>query len=158
MRKVDGVQLLNEYGVNYFKGASTFGALSEQAIERLLEKGRVYELSDGETLFEYGSRGDSFFVVLKGAVSFFKQQDDCWINLHDYKFGQQIGFVTMVALLERNGKAVATEDGYVLEIVNDLFYQLHCDMPLDFGLLVMNLAREMARIIVDMGNDLVEQD
>ncbi|MBY4677122.1 cyclic nucleotide-binding domain-containing protein [Marinobacterium arenosum] len=158
MREVDGGKLLNEFGIDYFKGGSTFGALSEQAIIRLLEKGRIYELRNEEALFDIGSRGDSFFVVLKGTLSFCKQRAEHWVSLHDYSFGEQIGFVTMIALLSRNGKAVATSDSYVLEISNELFYSLHCEMPLDFGLLLMNLSREMARIIVDMGNDLVDTD
>ena len=62
----------------------------------------------------------------------------------------------MIALQDRPGKAIATSDGYVIEISSDLFYNLHCDNPQDFGLLLMNLSRDMARVIVDLGNAMVE--
>ena len=63
----------------------------------------------------------------------------------------------MIALQDRTGKAIAESDFYVVEISSDLFYTLHCDMPQDFGLLLMNLSREMARIIVTFGNTQVEK-
>ncbi|MBY4676675.1 Crp/Fnr family transcriptional regulator [Marinobacterium arenosum] len=156
MQQVDSGLLLGELGIDYFKGASTLGALSDQAIEALLAKGRVYALSEGETLFEAGSRGDAFFVLLKGSVSYYHQLDDRCEHIRDFQFGEQIGFVSMVALQPRPGKAIATCDSYALEVSNELFYALHCDMPLDFGLLLMNLSREMARSIVTLNTTLAD--
>jgi hypothetical protein len=42
---------------------------------------------------------------------------------------------------------VAVEDCLVLDVGSDQFYQLHVDFPAEFGLLMINLARELSREI-----------
>ena len=62
----------------------------------------------------------------------------------------------MIALQDHPGKAIAASDSYIIELSSDLFYNLHCDNPQDFGLLRMNLSRDMARVVVDLSNALIE--
>jgi hypothetical protein len=51
---------------------------------------------------------------------------------------------------------VVKEDGIVLEISSALFSKLHDRFPYDFGVLMFNLARDMARVIRKLGDVLVE--
>jgi len=62
----------------------------------------------------------------------------------------------MIALHDRVGRAVAREDSVLLEISSDVFGELHRAYPLDFGLLTLNLARDMARVIRKLSDALVE--
>ena len=48
---------------------SVFGALPETAIHWLLERGTIHRLAAGETLFDKGQPGDSFHVIIEGAVA-----------------------------------------------------------------------------------------
>jgi hypothetical protein len=43
-----------------------------------------------------------------------------------------------------------------LQVSSILYAELHQEFALDFGLLTLNLAREMARVIDKMGEALVE--
>ena len=63
----------------------------------------------------------------------------------------------MIALHDRVGRAVAAEECCIVEISSPLFHELHDKFPSDFGLLVLNLAREMARNIREVSNILAEQ-
>jgi len=54
------------------------------------------------------------------------------------------------------GTAFANSDSWVLEVSSDLFYALHCEMPLDFGVLMMNLSRELARRFITTSAMLVK--
>lgn len=67
-----------------------------------------------------------------------------------------MGFVSTIALHDRVGKGVAKGDTRVLEIDCALFYRLHEEQPTDFGLLMMNLARELARTVRRVDNIIVE--
>lgn len=157
MQQIDGDALLNQLGIDELKRASIFGALSDAAIGTLINQGCVYTLNKGEKLFEAGTRGDSFFVVLKGTIGYHQAFDGHSEYIRDFRFGEEIGFVSMVALIPRPGTAVAVSEACVLEISNDQFYTLHCDLPTDFGLLMMNLSRGMARRIVILLEMLAEE-
>lgn len=160
MREISEKELLSEHRFETFKQASTFGALSNDTIAWLLHEGCIHTLNEGENLFEHGDRGDSFFVILDGSLAYYKYHDGRYAYIRDYEKGQQIGFVSTIALHDRVGKAVAKQTTVALEISCSVFYGLHKQAPTDFGLLMLNLAREMARtirkvdnIIVDMRDD-----
>jgi len=53
----------------------------------------------------------------------------------------------MIGLLSHNGTDVAVEDSLILDISSEQFYKLHVEFPADFGLLMINLSRELAREI-----------
>ena len=52
-------------------------------------------------------------------------------------------------------RCVMVEDSLLLDISNDQFFKLHVDFPRDFGLLMINLARELAREIEMLENVIV---
>lgn len=158
MKTVSGSSLVDRFGIDYLQGASVFGALSQQAIEFLLERGRVFALKKGDVVYEPGDKGDRFYVVLQGALSFYQFHLGEFAYIRDHQFGEEMGFVAMIALHDRVGRAVAAQDGYVLEISSTLFRALRDEMPKDFGLFLLNLSRQMARTIRDVNNIIVEKE
>jgi hypothetical protein len=158
MKTVSGRSLINRFGMSYFQGASVFGALSPVAIEFLLERGRVLQTKEGVVIFRPGDKGDRFYVVLQGALSFYQFYLGEFAYIRDHRFGEEMGFVAMVALHDRVGKAVVAEDGYVLEISCGLFYELQRELPVEFGVFLLNLSRNMARTIREVSNMIVENE
>ena len=142
----------------YFQEASVFGAVSPTAIEFLLDRGRALHLAKGEVVYEPGDKGDKFYVILQGSLSFYQFYQNEFAYIRDHLFGEEMGFVAMIALHDRIGKAVAAEDCYLLEISCGLFHELHERFPTDFGLFLLNLSREMARTIRDVSNLVVENE
>lgn len=156
MQRISAHTALDELGPEGLQGSSIFGALSSNAIRFLLEQGKVYRVQKKDLIFDCGDRGDSFFVVCKGSVDFFKQHLGEYTYTRTSQFGEEVGFVAMIALHDHVGKAVAREDGMVLEISSNLFSELHDKFPFDFGLMILNLSRDMARVIRKLSNILVE--
>lgn len=157
MKILDGPSLLAESGPNHYKAGSIFGALGDGAILAMFSRGRVMELADGEELFHAGDPGDSFFVVLQGQFNYFRACDtEEEVLLRSADFGEQLGYVSMIGLFERVGVGRAKGRTVVLEINADVFYQLHEDFPFDFGILMLNLSRDMARTIRILTFNLVE--
>ena len=70
-------------------------------------------------------------------------------------FGEQIGYVSMIGLFQRLGDGRAHGPTVLLEVSSDLFHQLHEEFAFDFGILMLNLSREMARAIRVLIGDLV---
>lgn len=152
MKSVTEAEVFNKYPTAYFKNASTFGALTEETISWLFTQGRIIQLDTHETLFETDEHGDNFFVILKGSFAYYKCHQGQYAFIRDYKMGEQVGFMSMIALHNRVGTAIANEESLVLEISNNLFQDLYTHAPADFGLLMMNLSREMARTLRAVDN------
>jgi len=157
MQTVSGTSLIDRFGMKYFQGASVFGALSPVAIEFLLKRGLVLQTKKGDVIYRPGDKGDRFYVVLQGALSFYQFYLGEFAYIRDHRFGEEMGFVAMVALHDRVGKALAAEDGYVLEISCGLFHELQQELPIDFGVFLLNLSRNMARTIREVSNIVVEK-
>jgi CRP-like cAMP-binding protein len=147
MQLLSGTEFLNSQPLEPLKELPSFGALSIDTIRWLLEQGRISQFDRGESLFEPGQRGDSFFVVLHGQIAYYRPGQDQYAYIRDYKKGQQIGFSNTLALHDRVGMAIATSDTVTLEIDQGLFNRLRLEFPSEFGLLMLNLARELARTI-----------
>ena len=149
-------EVYERFSSDYIQGLSTFGALSVDVVEHLLEEGEVFELESDETLYEVGSSVDEFFVILSGTIALYHHYDNKPALTHYYRPGQQIGFVGLIALHTRKGTAVANEKCCILSISRKQYYDLHRTHPEAFGVLTLNLAREMARTIGEMGDLIAE--
>lgn len=157
MQILDGRELSERLGMDALRQISVFGALSPQAVEFLMVHGRVLALEKGEGLYEAGDRGDCFYVVIQGSLSFYQQHAGQLVHVRDVCVGEEMGFCAMIALHDRIGRPVAAGQCHVLEVGSALFYDLHEDYPTDFGLLLLNLARGMARTLRDVGDLVAEQ-
>ncbi|WP_346840099.1 Crp/Fnr family transcriptional regulator [Microbulbifer sp. SAOS-129_SWC] len=150
MRYVDGALLQDQLGIQHLQDAAAFGALSDEAISYLMQKGRIHALCKGDTLIDTGMPSGSFFIVLSGSLSYYQATNHNIEHIYDFHFGEAIGFVSMIAMTPWPGTTIASSDSHVLEVTSDLFYTLHSERPLDFGILLINLSRELARRILDL--------
>lgn len=71
MKSISGISLIDRFGMEYFQNASVFGALSATVIEFLLDNGRVLKMAKGDVVYRPGDKGDKFYVVLQGSLSFY---------------------------------------------------------------------------------------
>ena len=158
MQQVESAPILEQLGIERLQQASTFGALSAEAIRFLMLKGKVFEVAAGECLFKTGEPADSFFVALSGGLDYYLRHDhsDQYVLIRKCEFGDQMGYVSMMGLEPRLGVARLSSPGLMLEINSELFYQLHLEHPSDFGILMLNLSRDMARVVRLIGKRLAE--
>lgn len=140
------------------KSASIFGALSASGIQFLLDQGKLLTFEKDDEIFAYGDKGNSFYVVLEGELDFYKQHDSKKTFTRTIHFGEAIGFVSMIALHQRVGSLVAVKEGMLVEVSSEVFSDFHDQHPFDFGILLMNLARDMGRTIRALSNALVEHN
>ena len=141
---------------DHLSGGALFGAISPGAVSFLINNGRILKFGKGEQVFNYGDRGESFYIVLDGSLSFYKFHSNTLLHTRDIGFGEETGFVSMIALHDHVGHATANETSLVLEINSELFARLQTEFPADFGIITLNLARDMARVIRKLSNALVE--
>ena len=156
MKRLAGSKVLAGLGLERIKSESCFGALSDRAVAFLLEQGRVFALAAGDTVFRTGEPGDSFFIVLEGHLDYVHRVDGEDVPIRVIGCGEQLGYVSMIGLFERLGIGRAAGPAKVLEIDADLFYRFHIEYPFDFGVMSLNLSRDMARAIREVVTQLAD--
>lgn len=152
MKSITLERLFEEFSVDYFRELSTFGALSDDMVMQLLREGKIFQLDEGQELYHVDDAVDEFYVVLSGRIALYHHHQNKPALTHYYYPGAQIGYVGLIALHERLGTAIADKPCHILSISTKQYYDLHRSSPEVFGLLTLNLAREMARTIGEMGD------
>ena len=152
MKIVDADEVIELLGWEYLHELSTFGALSSEVIDNLLRNGVIHHFDKGDYLNRVQQRAEDFQVVLRGRIAYYRHFDDCDGLTRHFGQGEQMGFDQMIGLLTQDGTDLALEESLVLDISNQQFSRLHVNFPADFGLLMINLARELAREIEILEN------
>ena len=147
MEILAAAEVIETLGLPYLRELSTFGALSDEVIEDMLTNGVIKRFEKGEYVSRLNQIASEFKVVLRGRFAFYKHGEDCDVLTRYFGQGEQMDFDLMIGLIPHNGIDVATEESMVLDIDSDQFYNLHVNFPADFGLLMINLSRELAREI-----------
>ena len=144
---LDATETIEMLGFDYLNELSTFGALSNKAIQNLLEKGVIKRFARGEYITRLNQVASDFQVLLRGRIAYYKCFEGRDVLTRHFNQGEQIGFDLMIGLLTHNGTDVAVEESIILDISSEQFHRLHVEFPADFGLLMINLSRELAREI-----------
>ena len=147
MKILGSEETIATFGLPYFRDLSTFGALSDEIIVDLLSNGVIRQLARGEYISRTDEIVKAFQVVLRGRMAYYKKFEGRDVLTRHFCQGQQVGFDEMIGLTAQNGTDVATEDSITVDISSEQFYRLHVNYPADFGLFMINLARELAREI-----------
>ena len=152
MKILDADEAIKELGWPGLNELSTFGALSNGVIADLLKNGVIRHYQKGEYVARMDQVADDFQVILRGRFAYYRCFDGRDVLTRYFDQGEQMGFDLMIGLLKHNGTDVAQEDSLVVDISGEQFFKLRVDFPADFGLLMINLAREMAREIEILEN------
>jgi len=147
MQLVDPAEVVESLGISYLQELSTFGALSEMVILDLVTNGKIERLDKGEYITHNHEKAEDFQIVLQGKLAFYKHQQGHDVLTRYFARGEQMGFDEMIGLIVRDGTDVAVADSLVLSISSSQFYNLHVEYPGEFGILMLNLSRELAREI-----------
>lgn len=147
MRTLDSTDTIEQLGLPYLRELSTFGALSDEAIVFLMEEGSIVFLEQGEYLSRLNEIASSFQILLYGKVAYYKHHPNYDVFTRHFNRGEQMGFDLMIGLIPYNGIDVARQDCAYLDINSTVFHEMHLQYPADFGLLMINLARELSREI-----------
>ncbi|MFD1383778.1 cyclic nucleotide-binding domain-containing protein [Rhodanobacter aciditrophus] len=152
MNTIQISQCVEDITPERLKTGSIFGALSPSGIQYLVNEGELLHFSKGESVFENEDKGDFFYIVITGEVAFYKKHSTNATLIRRVSFGEALGYVTMISLTQRLGNARAEKDAILLKVDYNLFAAFHDKHAFDFGILILNLSRDMARNIQKLSN------
>ena len=158
MQTLEAVEVLDAFGLPYFRELATLGALSDDAILWMLQQGLIERIDAGRRITRFGEASSAFHIVLEGKTAFYKRHGKRDVLTRYFESGDQIGFDLMIGLIPHNGTDVVEEESIILTIEVSLFQDFQENFPADFGLLIINLARELSREIALLEDVIVQMD
>jgi len=128
------------------KAVPIFAGLNEQAVDYLWERVTETKVADGSVIIEEGQPGNRFFLVGEGSVRVCRhlgQPNE--IELGRIGPGDFFGEMCILETLPRSATVQAVGDTTVYSLSSMAFYGLYKAMPDQYGILILNIARDLSR-------------
>jgi CRP/FNR family cyclic AMP-dependent transcriptional regulator len=123
-----------------------FAGLANKALDLLFREGSDYAFADGQIIFREGEPGDSVFVLESGNVrilSRFGEPGELELAVLQPK--ELFGETCLLETLPHTATAQAMGPTCLYNITGRTFYHLYKEMPDQYGILMLNIARDLSR-------------
>jgi CRP-like cAMP-binding protein len=147
MDALRGHSVLERFPLDKLRELAFFGALPDEVIIHLMELGEVLQLAGGQVVYDAGSKPDAFHIILSGKIDMYRSYLGKTMLTRTYEPGEQVGFAAIIALHDHMGAAVTEGETWILRITAAQFFELYDSASEEFAVLMINLARGMARTI-----------
>lgn len=122
-----------------------FGGTTGAQLATLFRRLELWSLVAGEFVFHKGDEPYHIYIVKSGRIALQIAEDDVVIRKHEIGVGECFGESSLLSMHRHTSTAIAVCDSEVIALSRRALIELkHEDVGL-FALLMMNLARELAR-------------
>jgi CRP-like cAMP-binding protein len=128
------------------RDVTIFGGLTDETIRHIVEQCSVISFKAREVVIQEGTPGKEIYIILKGRVKVVLGLDtDHPLEVTEFGPGNCLGEVSLIGILTHSASVMALEDTEVLVISKQLLMDIVKDDKNLFSLLILNIARELAR-------------
>ena len=137
---------MNAQRVQWLQGMPIFGALREDALDRLLAGAATVTRDAGDCFLHEGETAQAVYVVEQGRVQVCRRwQGRAW-PLKELGVGDCFGEMSLLDLAPRSASVCALDDATrTLRFDAGALHRLFEHDPEQFALIQMNIARELCR-------------
>jgi CRP-like cAMP-binding protein len=112
----------------------------------LAQEGKVREFAPGEWIVREGEEGHAFFILVEGDVEVIKRAETAHaVTLATLRQGNFFGEMCVLGPMPRAASIRALTPVQAIEIKGMTLYHLFQKMPDQYAIVLLNLARDMAR-------------
>ena len=131
--------------VSVLSQISMFGGVTEAQQTEIISRLEVGTFKRGEIIFQAGDEPTHIYIVKSGLVALFISDGEMKVEKKRLGKGECFGHVALISINKHNLSAVAVVDSEIIVFSKELLHHLHHEDSELFSLLVMNIARELAR-------------
>ena len=145
--------LMNEYHpindvasvLSILSEISVWGGLTDTQQAEIFQRLETGAFKKGEYIFHEGDQPSHIYILKKGRIEIVTSDGEVSVCKESVQVGGCFGIVALLAVQTYTASALATEDSEVMVLSREALLSLYKeDTPL-FALLMMNVAREIAR-------------
>ncbi|HEX2965435.1 MAG TPA: cyclic nucleotide-binding domain-containing protein, partial [Syntrophorhabdaceae bacterium] len=122
-----------------------FGGITEDQFDKISKRLQISIFEKGQDIFRKGDEPSHIYIVREGKVGLFIIDKQVRFEKKTLITGECFGVASLMAMRRHTSTAIALERSSVMVLSRESLWQLrHEDIGL-FSLLMMNIARELAR-------------
>lgn len=126
---------------------SLFGALDKKSLNTIIDQADQIHLQVGDILFREDAPSTAIYIILRGKVKIVNNYDSEPLEIIELSRGASLGEASLLGIQPHSATAVITEEATIMVLTRKLLNELHKENLELFSLLILNMARELARRI-----------
>lgn len=138
-------RLSHEKLVEILRKVTIFSGFSDRELDYICASCTVAEAKKGEVVIEEGTSASEILVLLEGKVSIVLGKQKNPFEVVEFGSGNCIGEASVIGIQPHSASAIVKEDAVFLVLLRQVLMKMFEDNKSLFALLVLNIARELAR-------------
>ncbi len=130
---------------NILSEISLFVGIERQYVDRIVPHCGLIERKEGELLYSENDPATEIFIVIKGKIKLVLNYKANPMELIELIPGCSLGETSVIGIQPHGSTAVVTEDVTLLVLSRVILDGIHKQEPEVFTVLILNIARELAR-------------
>ena len=131
--------------VSILSQISMFGGITDAQQNEIFSRLEIGTFKRGQTVFREGDDPTHIYIVRSGLIALFISDGELKIEKKRLGKGECFGHVALISINKHNLSAVAVVDSEIIVFSKELLRELHHEDSELFSLLILNIARELAR-------------
>jgi CRP-like cAMP-binding protein len=131
--------------VSILSEISMFGGITDAQQNEIFSRLEIGAFKRGETIFREGDEPTHIYIVKSGLIGLFIEDKELKVEKKRLGKGECFGHVALMSINKHSISAVAVVDSEIIVFSRDLLQKLHHEDSQLFALLILNIARELAR-------------
>ncbi|MGM0442850.1 MAG: cyclic nucleotide-binding domain-containing protein [Fibrobacterota bacterium] len=124
---------------------SIFGAIPANALENICDRAQRMTCGRGELLFREGEPSTAIYIIIRGRIKLVKSYENDPLEIVELGPGSSLGEASYIGIQAHSATALVTDDVTLMVLSKSVFSKLYAEDPQLFTMLVLNIARELAR-------------
>ncbi len=124
---------------------SIFGGIERQYVDRIIPHCEQVHRKAGELLYHENDPATEIFIVIRGKIKLVLNYETNPMELIELIPGCSLGETSVIGIQPHGSTAVVTEDVTLLVLSRIILDTIHTREPEVFTVLILNIARELAR-------------
>jgi CRP/FNR family transcriptional regulator, cyclic AMP receptor protein len=122
-----------------------FGGVTDSQLATILRRLELWTLHTGEIVFNKGDEPMHIYIVKNGNIDLQLADNGVLIHKHELHVGECFGEASLMSMHRHTATAIAASDSELIVLTKRALIELKNEDIELFALLMMNLARELAR-------------
>ncbi|MCL2689298.1 MAG: cyclic nucleotide-binding domain-containing protein [Chitinispirillia bacterium] len=127
------------------RNVTIFSGLTESEISDISYNCDIMDAAVGDVLLEEGKAATEIFIILRGRINLILNMNDNPLAIFDFGSGYCIGEASVIGIQNHSASAVVTEESSLMILSRKVLMDIFETNNRLFSLLILNIAREIAR-------------
>ena len=135
----------NKKLLSLLKKVTIFSGIDNKSLKQIYSKCDIVKKRKGDVIIEEGTDATEIFILLKGSVKIALDIEKDPIEIVDLGPGSCIGEASVIGIQKHCASVILIEDSELLVLSRELLMDIYSQDKELFSLLILNIARELAR-------------